>query len=534
MIRISQIKMNPNHSKKDLEQRVRKLLRLDPNTKIEYTIYKRSIDARKKNQIQYIYTVDLTLKQEEKRIKSLRDKNIQIVSKHSYQFPYSDFRFPEFRPIIIGEGPCGLFCAYLLALQGFRPLVLERGQDVDTRMQDVEQFWMEGTLNTESNVQFGEGGAGTFSDGKLNTQIKDPSGRIRFVLDTFVTFGAKEEITFESKPHIGTDCLVTIIKNMRLKILELGGEIRFQSKVTGLIHKDRQIQGVIVNETEEIRSNHIVLAIGHSARDTFEMLYQTGVTMESKSFAVGVRVEHLQETINESQYGINAPKNLPPAPYKLATRTSNGRNVYSFCMCPGGYVVNSSSEEGLLAVNGMSYSGRDGINANSAIIVSVTPEDYPDSGPLSGIAFQRELEKKAFEEGNGHIPIQMLADFRQKRKSEAFRTIQPANKGGYSYGNLWNVLPCEICDSIIEGMDNFGYNLKGFNHDDTLLSGVESRTSSPVRITRDEHYHSNYIGLYPAGEGAGYAGGITSAAVDGMRTAEKIVFSCVQKDADWS
>jgi hypothetical protein len=426
------------------------------------------------------------------------------------------------RPVIIGAGPAGLFCAYYLAVRGFEPIVLERGRSVSERKKDIDRFWQTGVLDPESNVQFGEGGAGTFSDGKLNTLTKDRSGRNKEVLRLFVRMGAKESILYEQKPHLGTDVLFEVIANLRNEIIRLGGEVRFCSRAEELITVKDHLNGIKLSDGNIIKSRHCVLAIGHSARDTFEMLLHKKVSMEPKNFAVGFRVQHPQQMINESQYG-TAWAQFPAAAYKLTAQTSGGRGVYSFCMCPGGYVVNASSEAGLLAVNGMSYSRRDGENANSAVIVSVTPEDFPDKDVLGGMHFQRMIEKRAFEAGCGRIPLQLYKDFKDNICSEKTGEIFPAVKGQYSFGNLRNILPDELNEAFIEGMEQFGHKIKGFDRDDVILAGVESRTSSPVRIKRDENLMSNIRGLYPCGEGAGYAGGITSAAADGIFIAEQII-----------
>jgi len=425
------------------------------------------------------------------------------------------------RPVIVGTGPAGLFCGYLLAEHGYRPNLLERGADVEERTKEVESFWKGGSLNPESNVQFGEGGAGTFSDGKLNTLVKDKDGRNREVLRIFVENGAPEEILYESKPHIGTDILIQVVKNMREKILAWGGEVRFRTKFTSLSVEGSSLTDIFC-DTKRLPCRTLVLACGHSARDTFDMLYHAGMEMEAKSFAVGFRVEHPQKRINFSQYGMEEPKGLPPAPYKLTAQTSFGRSVYSFCMCPGGYVVNASSENGRLAVNGMSYSDRGSDNANSAIIVQVIPEDFGSDHPLAGIAFQRKLEERAWIAGNGNIPMECLDDFKTGTLTHQIEKVKHCTKGSAVYADLRPILPEELNLAFLEGMEHFGKLLPGFDQDDTVLSGVESRTSSPVRIKRDEHLQSNIRGIFPCGEGAGYAGGITSAAMDGMRIAEAV------------
>ena len=411
----------------------------------------------------------------------------------------------------------------MLALHGYRPIILERGCDVETRTKDVEAYWNGSALKPESNVQFGEGGAGTFSDGKLNTLVKDKYGRNKEVLRIFVEAGAPEEILYESKPHIGTDVLKKVVVAMREEIIRYGGEVHFESKVTGLHIENGEVTGVVIGE-EEIRTNQVVLAIGHSARDMFAYLDSIGLPMESKAFAVGMRVEHPQRLINEVMYGKEHGEELPAAPYKLTAKTSVGRGVYSFCMCPGGYVVNASSEKGRIAVNGMSYSDRNSQNANSAIIVQVTPQDYASDGPLAGVEFQRRLEESAYRVGNGKIPVQYLEDYiadKQSKEREKWNT--PCIKGEYTYSNLRGILPQECEQAFMEGMKHFDKVIPGFGAGDAILAGMESRTSSPIRIHREENLQSPAVkGLYPCGEGAGYAGGITSAAMDGIYVAEKI------------
>ncbi|MBQ9551111.1 MAG: FAD-dependent oxidoreductase, partial [Lachnospiraceae bacterium] len=417
----------------------------------------------------------------------------------------------------------------VLARAGLRPLVLERGQELSRRRDAVEKFRKTGLLDPESNVQFGEGGAGTFSDGKLNTGIRDKENRNRFVLDSFVKYGAPETILSDNKPHIGSDVLKSIVKNIRCDIIDHGGNVRFRSAFSGFeTDKDGLLKGIYINDGEYMDCKRLILAIGHSARDTFEVLRNASLMMEPKSFAVGLRVQHLQADINRAMYGEEKGRVKRNADYKLTFRAPSGRGVYSFCMCPGGYVVNSSSERDMLCVNGMSYSGRDGINANSAIVVTVTPDDYADFGygsfgVLSGMEFQRELERRAFSEGKGLIPCQRLEDFRKNRLSNGFGSIKPQCKGGYSPGNLKNILPDIISSDIISAFASFGQRIGGFDSPDSLLSGVESRTSSPVRILRNENFISSVPGIFPAGEGAGYAGGIMSAAIDGLKCAEALL-----------
>ena len=527
MIKISQIKLNLNHSEQDLRECIIKNLKLKPvngNYYFDYKILKRSIDARK-DDIKYIYSIGVTIKNEKNIVKKLYNKNIMLTSVEKYSFHPTGSIKLSYRPIIVGSGPAGLFCTYMLAKNGYQPLVIERGESVEDRIKTVAHMFKTGELNTESNVQFGEGGAGTFSDGKLNTMVKDKHHRNDLVLDTFVQFGADEKITYESKPHIGTDVLSVIVKNMREEIISMGGEYRFSTKLEDIKIENGIIKAIEVTnkkgEKENISTDLCVLALGHSARDTFQMLYYKKLLMEAKAFSVGVRVEHNQDMINESQYGKNKDL-LSAAPYKLARKLSNARGVYSFCMCPGGYVVNASSEEGRIAVNGMSLSKRDGINANSAIVVSVTPNDFDDPSALGGIEFQRKLEEAAYREGQGKIPVQTYFDFKNNTTTTQIGNVIPQTKGDIEFANLRNIFPDYICQSLIEGIDSFGKQIKGYDNPDTILSGVESRTSSPLRIVRNEAFESNYAGIYPCGEGAGYAGGITSAAMDGIKIYEAI------------
>lgn len=522
--------MKTNHTQAELLQSVLQILRVNEAEILSWNIEKQSIDARKKPNIMYIYSICVSLKNEEKYWEKQMRKpnhNIQIITPKIYTYEPQGKESLKQPPIIVGAGPAGLFCAYHLAEQGYRPILLERGASVEERIEDVAHFWETGTLNFESNVQFGEGGAGTFSDGKLNTGVNDPYGRNKRVLEIFVANGAPESILYESKPHIGTDVLVDVVRNIRTKIIEMGGKVHFHTKMTGLDIVDNKVKGVIVNHEEYLESNVVVLAIGHSARDTFEYLYARKIPIEAKSFAVGVRVEHKQHIINESQYGKGYAAQLPAAPYKLTAKSQSGRGVYSFCMCPGGYVVNASSEDKHLAVNGMSYHDRNSKNANSAIVVTVSPEDYRQNlqgvhSPLDGMYFQRELESLAYQNGNGMIPIQLFGDYCNNIASTSVKSIIPEMKGKYFPTNLRQFLPSYIGDSIEEGMHIFGRKIKGFDHPETILSAIESRTSSPVRILRNERFQSDVIGIYPCGEGAGYAGGITSAAIDGIKVYEAI------------
>ncbi|MCI9436790.1 MAG: FAD-dependent oxidoreductase [Lachnospiraceae bacterium] len=552
MLRVNQIKLQPGHSERELRRRTADVLRIPESDIIAYKIIRQSIDARKKPKIFYIYSLDVEAREEGKILHRFRGKENQVSKSHpaAYRFPESGKRRQEGPVVIVGTGPAGLFCGYFLALHGYCPILLERGKCVEERIRDVEDFWESGRLNPNSNVAFGEGGAGTFSDGKLNTLVKDRDGRNGIVLETFVRFGAGENICYEAKPHIGTDVLCRIVKGMREEIIRLGGQVRFSSQVTELLIERDNLRGVVINGCERLACGQLVLAAGHSARDTFAMLHRRLIPMEAKAFAVGLRVEHPQTMINESQYGSPQTGSLGAAPYKVTAKARNGRGVYSFCMCPGGYVVNASSEEGHLAVNGMSYSGRDGENANSAIIVTVTPRDFGSEDPLAGVAFQRELERRAYEAGGGKIPVQRYGDFKRQIETEEGLSAEdglsmeekysmeerhsreysedredclgPQCKGAYQWADVTQILPKECNEAIVEGMELFAGQIAGFNREDACLSGVESRTSSPVRILRDDNLQSRIKGLYPCGEGAGYAGGIVSAAMDGIRVAEKI------------
>lgn len=561
MIRIQQMKLKIPHTNRQLREKICKLLRVGEEAVVSCEITRRSLDARKKPELFYVYTVDVELKQESAARKKIKDKNILFIEKEApYRAVPTGKQHLRFRPAVIGTGPAGLFCGYQLAKLGYRPILLERGANVRERIRDVEQFFQGGPLKKDSNVQFGEGGAGTFSDGKLNTLVHDNCGRNREVLRLFHMFGAPEQILYDSKPHIGTDILCNIVERLREEIKKLGGEVWFHSQVTDMKYSTasdgtKSLSALHVRDTETGESSLLqtelaVLAVGHSARDTFEMLERLGIEMQAKSFAVGVRVEHPQKFINESQYGKEYDPSLPAAPYKLTAKAQDGRGVYTFCMCPGGYVVNASSEPGRLAVNGMSYSGRDGSNANSAIIVSVTPEDYggnfpADSlaDPLAGVEFQRRLEERAYQLGQGAVPVQRYglfkacvergcsqeelgagqgADLEQFLQDCQSQSLQPCIKGKWQESDLSGLLPGELSRAFVEGMEQFGRQIPGFDRPDAILSGVESRTSSPVRILRDEELQSRIQGIYPCGEGAGYAGGITSAAMDVIKVAEAI------------
>ncbi len=534
MVRLNQVKLKIPHTDAKLCEKICKLLRVSKESVISYRIIRRSLDARKKPELFYVYTVDAELKNESAVRKKIKNKDIQFMEKEMpYRVRPTGKQKLSFRPVVIGTGPAGLFCGYQLARLGYRPVLLERGEDVRTRIKDVEQFFGGGRLNKDSNVQFGEGGAGTFSDGKLNTLVRDSSGRNAEVLKIFHAFGAPEQILYDNKPHIGTDILCRVVERMREEIKLLGGEVHFHSCVEGFDTAEgedgsRVLTGLHVRDTqtgEKIRlvTQLAVLAIGHSARDTFGVLEKLGIRMQAKSFAVGVRVEHPQELINESQYGKGYDPSLPAAPYKLTAKAADGRGVYTFCMCPGGYVVNASSEEGGLAVNGMSYSKRDGINANSAVIVTVTSEDFGSDHPLAGMEFQRRLEAAAYRAGKGKIPVQLFEDYCRSRTSVGEGHIRPQMKGAYAWANVREIFPENIALDIEQGIFAFDRKIKGYARGDAVLSGVESRTSSPLRIFRDESFQSSVRGIYPCGEGAGYAGGITSAAIDGLKVTESII-----------
>ena len=617
-IRIDQIKIKPEHDSRDsLMREAAGRLHISEKDITDLRILKKSIDARKKPDVFLLYQVSVDVSCNEGRIlKNCRIKNI---------FPYKETRYqlkrlvlhdakgsnslkkrvvshdakgsnsldigkrssddadgePSFdvngrflsdqkkRPVIVGLGPAGLFAGLILSEAGLCPIIIERGKPASERREDVENFFKTGILEPDSNVQFGEGGAGTFSDGKLNTGVHDKNGRNHFVLETFVKYGAPSEILYEAKPHIGTDRLIEVVSNIRKAIIEKGGEVRFNTKMTKLIIKNGGVTGIEVKESAsdqktssenseskilcsdrsseidgkyvntvsnsslgeslyEIDTDTVILAIGHSARDTFRMLYDEKIPMSAKQFAMGFRIEHPQSFINESQYGREAAKYLPAAPYKLAY-SKGARGVYSFCMCPGGYVVNASSEAGHLAVNGMSNYGRDSANANSAIVVAVGAGEYDMDDPLGAIEYQRSIEKKAYDLCQGKIPQQLYGDFKDNRESKSYGDFESLTKGAHAFANLRGIYSHEIERAFIDGMDYFDKRIHGFARYDAILSGVESRTSSPVRIPRDDTFQSSIHGLYPCGEGAGYAGGITSAAIDGIKVAEAVIDLCEYK-----
>ena len=518
MIRVRQIKVSVmNDSTDELYNALVRKLKINVKDIVNVKVVKKSIDARHKDNVCFVYEVDVEVNNINK-IKFDNDVTMSISNKYSFS-PSGNLSLSS-RPIIVGSGPCGLFCAYELAKEGYKPIIIERGEDMDSRVNTVNEFWNSGKFNSNSNVQFGEGGAGTFSDGKLSTQIKDKNNRIGEVLNIFVENGAPSEILYDYMPHIGTDKLRDVVKNMRNKIISMGGEFRYNSCLNDINIVDGKVISVVVND-DVFDCDVLVLAIGHSARDTFRMLHNKGIDMCNKPFAVGVRVMHSQDMISYNQFG-DFYKYLRPASYKLTYNTSSGRGVYSFCMCPGGYVVNASSEEGRLVVNGMSNHDRGSGIANSAIVVTVNESDYGNN-LFDGVKFQERLESLAFDLGNGLIPVQKYGDYLKNVKSTDFGKIAPMIKGKYYFSDLNLLFNDSINSSLKEAMDYFGNRINGFNDFDVIMAGVESRTSSPIKIIRDECFESNVSGIYPAGEGAGYAGGIVSAAVDGIKVFESIV-----------
>ena len=522
MLRLTELKLPLGHAEGALKAAILKKLRMAAGTSLEFTVVRRGHDARKKSNIFYVYTVDVEVADEAAILARVKDSHVRRAPDTEYKFVA---RAPEnfARPLVIGAGPCGLFAALTLAQMGFRPIILERGKAVRQRVKDTWALWRKNVLTAESNVQFGEGGAGTFSDGKLYSQIKDPRHLGRKVLSELVKAGAPEDILTEAHPHIGTFRLVPMVENLRATMEGLGGEYCFESKVGDLLIEGNQLRGIRLESGEEILSPHVVLAVGHSARDVFEMLYRRGAAMEAKPFSIGFRIEHPQSLIDKAKFGVSRTE-LGAAEYRLVHHASNGRAVYSFCMCPGGTVVAAASEPGRVVTNGMSQYSRNARNANAGIVVGITPEDYPGS-PLAGMELQRHWEARAFVAGGGNYaaPAQRVGDFLKGVASTVLGSVVPSYRPGVTPTDLSSCLPDYAIAAIREALTAFGRQIAGFDMDDAVLTGVETRTSSPVRISRGPDFQSvNIRGLYPAGEGAGYAGGILSAAVDGIKVAEAI------------
>ena len=516
MIRIRQVKINfKNNTDEHIKNKLEKIL----GTKINsYKKIKESIDARK--ELLYVYTFDVEVNNEKEVLKNNKSSDIFLTPEEEYKFDITGTEKLNNRPIIVGSGPAGLLLGYMLSKYGYKPIIIERGEKIEDRVKTVQKFWNDNSLNEESNVQFGEGGAGTFSDGKLNTLVKDKLFRGKKVFEIFVECGAPKEIMYVQKPHIGTNLLRNVVINIRNKIIEFGGEFRYSSKLTDIIIDNNRIKSIVINDKEKLDTDVLFLAIGHSARDTLKVLHDRGLDMKSKPFAVGVRIVHKQEDINKCLYKDNY-KYMDNASYKLTYNTKDGRGVYSFCMCPGGYVVNASSENNRLAINGMSNYERDSKYSNSALVVSVTEKDY-GSDLFDGVKFQRNLEEKAYSLGNGNIPVQKYKDFIDNKNTISIEDSSMI-KGNYKCSNLNELLPDFIKSSIKEAMPSFKKQIDCFDKDDSLLLGIESRTSSPITILRDENGESNIKGIYPVGEGAGYAGGITTSAMDGLKQAENFV-----------
>ena len=536
MIRLTEIKLPLNHAPEDLTTAITTKLKIPAEQMASFVMFKRGYDARNKRNIQLIYTLDITLTDSDLAndllVQFESDNHVKATPDTSYKYVGEAPENLTERPIVIGFGPCGLMAGLTLAQMGFKPIIIERGNEVRQRTKDTFGFWRQRKLNTESNVQFGEGGAGTFSDGKLYSQVKDPNHYGRKVMTEFVKAGAPEEILFVSKPHIGTYKLVTMVEKMRAEIIALGGEVRFATRVDDLHITDSKVTGVTLNSGETLKTNHVVLAVGHSARDTFEMIHDKGVYIEAKPFSIGFRIEHKQSTIDQARFGDNAGNEiLGAADYKLVHHCKNGRSVYSFCMCPGGTVVAATSEEGRVVTNGMSQYSRNERNANSAIVVGIDPaRDYPNH-PLAGIDLQRQLETLAFELGGKDYsaPAQTIGDFLKGKPNSELGDVKPSYTPGITLTDLSKALPDFAVDAIREAIPAFNKKIQGFSSDDGLLTGVETRTSSPISIKRNKEFQSiNTKGLFPAGEGAGYAGGILSAGIDGIKVAEAVAKSMLK------
>jgi len=523
MIRVTGLKLPIDEDQANLKDVLLKKIGVAEGDLLGCKIFKQSVDARKSGMIYFIYTVDVALRNEETLLQRPGGVDITVTPEMGYKYVQSGPEKMGFRPVIVGTGPAGLFAGIILAEMGFRPILLERGADVDARTEAVRKFWEKGELNPESNVQFGEGGAGAFSDGKLTTLIRDR--RCRKVLGEMVGAGAPEEIMYSHKPHVGTDILRTVVKNIREKIKGLGGEVRFNSKVTGIVIKENKVEGVMVNGRERLDARVLLLAPGHSARDTFAILHAEGVGMAPKAFSIGVRIEHPQKLIDRAQYKKFARhEKLGAADYKLVHHASNGRSAYTFCMCPGGEVVAAASEESGVVTNGMSFYARGAPNANSALLVGVNPADFGGGHLLAGVEFQRRWERLAFILGGGDYkaPAQLVGDFLADRPSTGPGGVAPSYQRGVRYTSLKECLPGYVIETLREAIPAMDRKLRGFALPDAVLTGVETRSSSPVRIVRDENFEAPVRGLYPAGEGSGYAGGIVSAAVDGIKVAEAI------------
>lgn len=524
MIRIRDIILPPQHDQNTLLYHAAQALHVRASDIASLRVFRRSLDARKKPELCWVYTVDVTLRKGESAVlQQVRSKKITRETPYYY---HVEKKASDVRPVVVGFGPAGMFAALVLAIAGLRPIVLERGEAAPERQAKVEAFWNGGPLDPESNVQFGEGGAGTFSDGKLNTGTKNERGR--WVLEQLVKYGAHEDILYDAKPHVGTDILFTVVQNLRNRIIKLGGEVRFGAKLTGLESENGRLSAAVYvqnGETHILPCSHLILAIGHSARDTFRALHSLGIPMEPKAFSMGVRIEHPQSAIDAAQYGGPRPKGIPPADYKLAVHLPDGNSAYTFCMCPGGYVVAAASQEGGVVTNGMSYSDRSGGNANAALLVSVRPEDFPHDGVLGGMLWQEEIEQRAFQLGGGnyHAPAQSVGDFLAGRPSTNLTGVQPTYRPGVTPCDLDELYPEKITSTLRSAITALDGNLKGFADPAALLTAPETRSSSPVRILRGDDLQSGLRGLFPCGEGAGYAGGIMSAAVDGMLCAEALI-----------